>query len=146
MGTPATVPILAAVGRPEDVAEGLSLGPELGDRELVFEEEVAAGSEVTDFVAMRLFVQLDLTVIIELEVVVTEIAEDIMGFNVVNAVEVVVGSITNVSSSLTWAIVPSGAGLVDKVIVISAVAVGKLEGECVPHVVQPPDSGLVVRH
>ena len=138
MGTPTPVPILAAVGRPEDVSEGLSLGPELGGAELVFEEELAAGAEATDFVAVRLSVELDLPAVIELEVVVIEIAEDDVKFILLTSKEVVVGPIPKTSSAPSGYTVP-GAGLVDEEIVILAVAAGTLEGESVPHGLQPPD-------
>ena len=97
MGTPTPVPILDAVGRPEDVSEGLSLGPELGGAELMDLRTILVTSE-----------------------------------------EVVVGPIPKILSVPSEYTVP-GAGFVDEEIVILAVAAGTLEGESVPHGLQPPD-------
>lgn len=98
-GMPTPMPIFVGVGRPEEAAEGFELGSELCVVDLVFKEAFAAGCEAADLEAVR-FSEAILSAVVELGVVVVEIARDVVRIDVANAVEVIVGLATIVPSAI----------------------------------------------
>lgn len=141
MATP--IPILLEVGSPEEVAEGLALGPEFGVGDSVIEEDFAVGSECTDLVPVELFAVAGLTAALESLVVVAELIKKLEGVVVVNALGVPIGLAMTVPPANSM---KTEVGLIDGKFVVITVAEGTLEGSSVPHVSQLSEPGLVTLH